>query len=165
MDIDQAENAWYAAAAEDDKGVAEDDNGVAEIPVAEGYEEVKEEPQELKEMRRIQENVLGAISAHRELWESENPGQNFDAVRPLTRGRSRLNEEERRRLEIERLDSQLRGRRWQERGPRDGSVQFWRGQAFRKGEYGGQRRFSTRGGKNKEFFYQKWKRSEGHIDG
>ena len=140
-------------------------NSVAEIPVAETKEEVKEETQELKEMKRIEENVLGALSAHRELWESENPGQHFDVVRPLTKGRSRLTEEERRRLEIERIDSRLRGKRWQERGPRDAGVPYWRGQKFRTGEYGGQRRFSTRGGTSKEFFYQKWKRSEGHIDG
>ena len=141
--MDPGQAAWYAKAA---------------LPSEDG-------PRALAEMKRIQKSVLGAISAHRQLWESENPGLPFDAVRPLTRGRGQLTEEERRRLDIEALESKMQGKRWQERGPLNADVQFWRGQARRTGAYGGQKRFSNRGGKSKDHFFEKWKRSEGHIDG
>ena len=152
METGLDEDAWYALAHYDDD---------PEVPL----KEEKEEPSHLKEMRRLEKSVLGAIASHRTAWEAEHPGQHFEAVRPLTRGRAQLSEDERRRLELERVDSKLKGKRWQERGPRDGDVAFWRGQALRTGACGGQRRFSNRGGKNRDHFWQKWQRSEGHIDG
>ena len=147
MEAALSEERWDEAAGEDD------------------MDEEVEEPPEVAEMRRIKTQVMGAISAHRELWEAQNPGQIFDAVRPGTRGRSELSEEEVRRLQIEELDSKLSGKRWQERGPLDSDTSFWRGQARRSGAYGGAKRFANRGGQRKEHFWQKWKRSEGHIDG
>ena len=157
MEAALAEERWYA----DQDGDTDDDAGPKEIPLR----EEKEEPPQLAEMRRIQTQVMGAISSHRQLWEAEHPGQIFDAVRPLSRGRSQLSQEERRRLQLEQVEAKFKGKRWQERGPLDTDTPFWRGQARRSGAYGGQQRFANRGGKRKEYFAEKWQRSEGHIDG
>ena len=150
-----SEEKWYEQA-------DGDDGGVEEVSMPE--DDVKEPP-ELAEMRRIQTQVMGLIAVHRQDWEKEHPGEIFDAVRPGTRGRSKLNEGERDRLRLEQLESKAAGKRWQERGPLGSDVSFWRGQARRSGAYGGKTRFSNRGGQNKEYFAQKAKRSEGHIDG
>ena len=151
MEAAISEDAWY-----------EEENAAEEVPVAEDEEQ---EPPALAEMRRIQTQMMGALSSHKEQWQAAHPGEIFDAVRPLTRGRSKLSEDERQRLTIEQMESKFTGKRWQERGPLNSDVSYWRGQARRTGAYGGQTRFSNRGGQNKEHFRQKAMRSEGHIDG
>ena len=152
------EDEWYGA----DCGDGSLEISVDEDEVA---EKAKQERKELAEMRLIQTTVKGLIAKHRQNWESEHPGEIFEAVRPGTRGRSTLTEDERDRLRIEQLEAKAAGKRWQERGPLNSDVSFWRGQARRSGAYGGQKRFSNRGGKSKEYFHQKAMRSEGHIDG
>ena len=149
-----SEDAWY-----------DEENAAEEVPVAAEEDAAEEEPPELLAMRQLQEQMMGALSAHKEEWQAAHPGEIFEAVRPLTRGRSQLGEEERQRLRLEEMEAKLTGKRWQERGPLNSDVSFWRGQARRTGAYGGQKRFSNRGGANKEHFRQKVMRSEGHIDG
>ena len=158
------EDEWYGADCGDGSlEISVDEDEVAKKAKQERKEPA--EPAELAEMRRIQTHVIGLIANHRQNWENEHPGEIFEAVRPGTRGKSTLTEDERDRLRMEHLEAKAAGKRWQERGPLNSDVSFWRGQARRSGAYGGQKRFSNRGGKSKEYFHQKFMRSEGHIDG
>jgi len=43
---------------------------------------------------------------------------------------------------------------WRDRGPQDDAVQAWRGQPWRRGDYGGQRGYRKRGGQNVGFYNQ-----------
>ena len=44
--------------------------------------------EQLRALRAVEQRVLGHIARHKEQWEGLHPGENFDAVRPGTLGRS-----------------------------------------------------------------------------
>ena len=79
------------------------------------------------------------------------------AVRPLSHGRSTdLTPDERKRLNMEARVAKKAGIPWSERGPEPGQdgerPQFWRGQKFRTGKFGGKTGYKNRGGKWRKYY-------------
>ena len=71
------------------------------------------------------------------------------AIRPGKRGRSSdLSAEEVATLREEQQLAEDCGMTWAERGPAEGQVENWRGQAWRAGS----QRYANRGGKNREYY-------------
>ena len=72
-------------------------------------------------------------------------------VQPKSKGRSKgLSRDELSILRTEQVDAVLAETPWRERGPED--AEFWRGQRWRKGYFGGQKRYAKRGGTRREHF-------------